>query len=392
MGPRCIHAQRRTLEQHLGPLHKSRLLIAPAFTWPAMDIAGPFKVRCACGSNHRASAKAYILVIRCPSTNAVSAEVMETLSSASAADAYSRHASRYGHAQWVTSDRGSQFMALWRKGSFSHTDLTTRLQSEYERGGIRVTVVPAAHHSANGVAERAIRTVREMMNEVFRHRSYSVLQLQTFAYYVCNVVNGIPFALDKAAAPDNLDAAIICPNRLLLGHANRRALAAPVRAGNLNEHVQFIDEMEKAFHQTWSKTRLDLFVNDKRAEDKIVTPVNKGDIVIFPKLTTELKPGTSPLRIARVRSVVEGSDGRVRALLLEYKTKPSKNYSVTERAPDEVTVVTRVENIDTYANAEPPASSVDDSPPAPPDIEDEFEREASSAVYWGAQMVALTRE
>ena len=117
-------------------------------------------------------------------------------------------------------------------------------------------------------------------------------------------------------------------NGLLLGHANRRSLVAPVRAGNLNEHVQFIDYMEKAFHQTWSKTCLNLF-NDRRAEDKIVTPVSEGDIVIFPKLSTQLKPGTSPLRIARVKSVEEGSDGRVQALKLEYKSKPeTKKISV----------------------------------------------------------------
>ena len=384
--PRCIHAQRRTLEQHLGPLHKSRLLIAPAFTWPAMDIAGPFKVRCACGSNHRASAKAYILVIRCPSTNAVSAEVMETLSSASAADAYSRHASRYGHAQWVTSDRGSQFMALWRKGSFSHTDLTTRLQSEYERGGIRVTVVPAAHHSANGVAERAIRTVREMMNEVFRHRSYSVLQLQTFAYYVCNVINGIPFALDKAAAPDNLDAAIICPNRLLLGHANRRALAAPVRAGNLDEHVELVDKVEQAFHRTWTQVRISQFVNGRRAEKEKDTPINVGDIVIFAKLPTEMKAGSSPLRIARVRSVEPGSLGRIRSVTLEYKTKPSKTYQTTVRSPTQLTVIAKMEKVEDHVLAEPPDGVPIEQWPTeepPMHLEDEFEPEHRGGVQDG---------
>ena len=32
------------------------------------------------------------------------------------------------------------------------------------------------------------------------------------------------------------------------------------------------------------------------------------------------------------------------------------------RAPEEVTVVTKVEKIEEYANSEPPTSSVDDSP------------------------------
>ena len=132
---RCIFSRRRTLNQHLGLLHSSRMLIAPAFTWPSVNIVGPFKIKCVCGSNHRAAAKGWILVIRCPSTNAVSAKVMETLSTASATDAYSHHASRYGHIQHITSDQGSQFRSLWKSGKFSHVDLTLRLQSEYQQGG-----------------------------------------------------------------------------------------------------------------------------------------------------------------------------------------------------------------------------------------------------------------
>ena len=156
--PPCIFSQRRMLQQHLGPLHTSRLLLAPAFMWPAVDIFGPFKVKCMCGSNHRASSKAWILVIRCPSTNAISAEVMETLSSA---EAYSCHASRYSHAQHITSDQGSQFMSLGRQSKFSYADLTIRLQSEYQQGGIRVIMVPAGDHSANSMAEQAIGTLQD---------------------------------------------------------------------------------------------------------------------------------------------------------------------------------------------------------------------------------------
>ena len=78
-----------------------------------------------------------------------------------------------------------------------------------------MTVIPAGDHSANGVAERAIKTIREMMKEIFGERTHSVLQLQTFAYYICNVINGIPFAISKAG-PENLETAIISPNKLLL--------------------------------------------------------------------------------------------------------------------------------------------------------------------------------
>ena len=390
--PRCIFSQRRTLQQHLGPLHTSRLLVAPAFSWPAVDIAGPFVARCACGSNHRAKAKAWILVIRCPSTNAVSAQVMETLSSASAADAYSRHAARYGHAQFITSDRGSQFLSLWKKGQFSHTDLTTRLQSEFQKGGIRVTVIPAGDHSANGVAERAIKTIREMMKEIFGERTHSVLQLQTFAYYICNVINGIPFAISKAG-PENLETAIISPNKLLLGHNNRRALAAPVKAGNLEEHVNQVKEVEEAFFKSWNVERIRQFVNDGRGEKEKIIDVSIGDIVVYKKLSTEMKPGSSPLRFARVKAIEEGSIGRVRSLELEYKPKPSKTYKVTTRSPDQVTIVARKRDMEDYVEAEPPDSEPLNPAQALPEVRDEFEpEEASASIYSAAQIVALTRD
>ena len=210
--------------------------------------------------------------------------------------------------------------------------------------------------------------------------------MQTFAYYVCNVINGIPFALDKAAAPDNLDAAIICPNRLLLGHANRRALAAPVRAGNLDEHVELVDKVEQAFHRTWTQVRISQFVNGRRAEKEKDTPINVGDIVIFAKLPTEMKAGSSPLRIARVRSVEPGSLGRIRSVTLEYKTKPSKTYQTTVRSPTQLTVIAKMEKVEDHVLAEPPDGVPIEQWPTeepPMHLEDEFEPEHRGGVQDG---------
>ena len=119
-----------------------------------------------------------------------------------------------------------------------------------------------------------------MMKEMFTSRTFSILQLQMFAYHVCNTINRIPFALHKVGL-DNLDPAIICPNRLLLGHANRRALAAPVRARNLNEHVQLFDNVEKVFNQTWNQECINQFINGGQGKKEKCTPVSVGDIVVF---------------------------------------------------------------------------------------------------------------
>ena len=107
-----------------------------------------------------------------------------------------------------------------------------------------------------------------------------------------------------------------------------------------------------------------------------------GDIVIFAKLATEMKPGSSPLRVARVRSLEAGSDGRVRSATLEYKTKPSKSYKTTIRPPDQLTIVATKEKVEDCVNVElpdtEPIENVSRKQP-PPDLEDEFEPEQAGA-------------
>ena len=108
--------------------------------------------------------------------------VIETHSAGSAAEP-TPAMPRCRHAQHLTTDRGSQFMALKTQGKFSHVALITRLQYELCQGGIPVTVVPASDHSANSMAEQVIRSLREMPKEVFGGRTHSILQLQTFVSF-----------------------------------------------------------------------------------------------------------------------------------------------------------------------------------------------------------------
>ena len=203
-----------------------------------------------------------------------------------------------------------------------------------------MTVVPAGDHSANSVAEGAIRTIREMMKEIFDGKTHSVLQLQTFIYYVYNVINGIPFALNKTG-PDNLETA---------GARQQTGVSRPGQGRKPHMHVQLVKKVEEAFHQSWTQERINEFVNSGRGEEEKRTLVNIGNIIVYAKLTNERKAGTSPLWFARVRSIEEGSNGRIRSLKLEYKAKPSQTYQTTVRSPDQVTVVAKKEEIEDYAD------------------------------------------
>ena len=111
-----------------------------------------------------------------------------------------------------------------------------------------------------------------------------------------------------------------------------------------------------------------------------------GDIVIFAKLPTEMKAGSSPLRIARVRSVEPGSLGRIRSVTLEYKTKPSKTYQTTVRSPTQLTVIAKMEKVEDHVLAEPPDGVPIEQWPTeepPMHLEDEFEPEHRGGVQDG---------
>ena len=136
--------------------------------------------------------------------------------------------------------------------------------------------------------------------------------------------------------------------------------------------------MEQAFHRTWTQVRISQFVNGRRAEKEKHTPINVGDVIIFAKLPTEMKAGSSPLRIARVRAVEPGSQGRIRSVTLKYKTKPSKTYQTTVRSPNQLTIVTMKEEVKDCVITKPPDGKPIEHEPAeqpPPDVQDEFEPE-----------------
>ena len=59
----------------MGPLHGSRLTVAPAFYFVQIDLFGPYEAKCE-HSRHRSGVKVWGCVFKCPATLAVSVHAM----------------------------------------------------------------------------------------------------------------------------------------------------------------------------------------------------------------------------------------------------------------------------------------------------------------------------
>ena len=107
----------------MGHLHSNRLTVAPAFYCTQIDIFGPYMM--ICEHNHRSQVKAYGVVFKDPSTGAINIHTMQIYSTEAFLQAYTRHASRYGHPSKIYIDAGTQLVKACRDMELSEKDIIT---------------------------------------------------------------------------------------------------------------------------------------------------------------------------------------------------------------------------------------------------------------------------
>ena len=158
----CMWCQKRVAQaqQHImGDIPHEYLQACAPFSNTALDIFGPLKVQEV--SNHRRSFKTWVLLYSCLSSKAISMWVMTGYDAKSCLDAHAKHVSVYGHPDLVISDHGTQIVngakqiAQWENA----TPATARDGTSW-----RFTEVGSHWH--NGLAERAIKMVKESLEHL----------------------------------------------------------------------------------------------------------------------------------------------------------------------------------------------------------------------------------
>ena len=251
----CIGCRRykgKLLKAEMGRLHSNRFTVAPAFYYTQIDIFGPYMM--ICEHNHRSQVKAYGVVFKDPSTGAINIHTMQNYSTEAFLQAYTRHASRYGHPSKIYIDAGTQLVKACRDMELSEKDIIRNLEIKHGIG-VDFSVCAVGAHNAQGVVERSIQEVKKLLKRVFSGIKVDLLSFETNLAWIANEMNNLPICLGSITNDlDHLD--IITPNRLILGRNNRRAMTGFARVSTPSRLINQMDQTYRSWWKIWKTEKL----------------------------------------------------------------------------------------------------------------------------------------
>lgn len=341
----CIYCKRyraRTVEVEFGKVDPDRLKVAPSFTIVQIDLFGPVSARCNFGK-HKSELKMWAAVYKCPVTLAVAAYCMTDYSTESFLLTLTRHIDRYGVPLKVKIDSGSQLVKAFKEANLCVADVQNLLNQETGQN-IKFKECPVGGHNWNGVAERSIKSIKEVLTTVFKGRKFSPIEFETALSYACNELNSMPLCLgSKYTNLDDLD--LITPSRLLLGRNNQRQPGGQLTVREPGKMLESMENIEKSWWDVWSKLRAGDYVPKPNKWHKTTDELKAGDIVLF-RRDPGSPLGTCIWRIGRIRTAVMSKDDKVRSAVIEYRIFGEVGLRTTTRAARTVAVIHREAEVD----------------------------------------------
>ena len=325
----CRRFKRKLLEVEMGPVHKNRLTIAPAFYFTQVDMMGPFTAYDT--TNLRKPVKIWGIVFKCTSTCAVACHVMTKSDTESVMMAYTRFGSNHGHPRKLFIDAGSQLMKACREMEISMIDLTKSLDITY-RVGIEHSICPPTGHNSHGMVERSIKEVKALFYKVYRLQRLDVMNYETAFCWVANELNNLPICLgSKYRNLDHLD--LLTPNRLLLGRANRRAFSGCALIDAPTRLIKQMEEVYDSWWKTWKEEKMADFIPQPAMWRKTTYQPKVGDIVVFPKDDPSPLLGEAAWRLGKIATTELGPDGLVRVVTVQYRNENEEVFRDPLRRP-----------------------------------------------------------
>ena len=333
---KCRILHMKGVEVAMGPVAEENLKVAPAFFVSQVDICGPFKAYSP--ANKRVTLKIWFVVFVCTVTSTVDCRVMEGYDTESFVFAFSRFSCRFGYPKVLMPDPGSQLVRGCKDMVLSFSDISMKLSTEF---GVEFKTCPVGAHFVHGKVERKIRQIKESLERTVSNERISILQWETLAQQIANSINNLPIGLgNKTDSLEHLD--VLTPNRLLLGRNNCRNPTVPLQ---LSGDLKKIVKSNAQIFESWFKEWLISFVPSLVQQPKWFSTersVTVGDVVIFKKSDKEFEKN---YQYGIIVKTVEGRDGLVRNVTIEYQNNTENTKRTTNRHVRDITVVHPVDEI-----------------------------------------------
>ena len=334
--PRCRFLQKKGVRVAMGPVSDDNLRIAPPFFVSQVDICGHFSAYSP--ANKRATLKVWFVVFCCTVTGATDCRIMEDYSADGFMMAFARFACRFGYPQKLLPDEGGQLVKGCKEMIISMSDIKQKLSVEH---GVEFETCPVGAHNAHGKVERKIQEVKRSLEKCVGNKRLSILQWETLGQQISNSINNLPIGLgNKTEMLENLD--ILTPNRLLLGRNNNRCPTAPLEVSHdVRKIVQSNNEIFKAWFKEWLISFVPNLLDQPKwfVSDRSVAV---GDVVLILKSDRAFD---LQYQYGLVVTTMEGKDGLIRSVEVEYQNPGEDTKRRTKRGVRELIVIHQVDEL-----------------------------------------------
>ena len=312
----CKKLDKKLNEQIMGKLPIERLKPAPAWTYTALDLFGPFKIKDEV--KKRTTGKAYGVIFNCLGTRAVHIDISPDYSTEKFLMVLRRFVSIRGYPSKIYSDNGSQLVAASEELKKMIKNLDQRSLQDYGCvEGFQWVFSSADAPWQNGVSEALIKSAKRAMTAAIGESILTFSELQTVCYEAANLLNERPIGRHPTSPDDKY----LCPNDLLLGRSTSRIPNGPfAQSTDPRRRFEFVQMVTDNFWKKWTRDYFpSLLIQQKWHTAHRNLKV--GDVVLI----QDSNLIRSQWKLGKVSNTFEGQDGKVRKVQVQYKNpKPGE--------------------------------------------------------------------
>ena len=332
---RCRYILKKTIDVSMAPVSDVNLKIAPAFYYTQVDMAGPFTAYSL--FNKRKSIKIWFVVFCCSTTSTINIKVMEDSGTAAFVKSFIRFSCEVGYSQKLLPDEGSQLVKGCEAMQLCFKDIKDQL---YQDHAVEFKTCPVGGHNMHGRVERKIRQVKESLKTMIEMKC-SVLEWETLGYQIAICINDLPIASRNTSA-ELETVELITPNRLRLGRNNQRSPVGPLKVSeNLDKFISSNEEIFNSWFTNWLICHVPRLIQQRKwfQNDRDLCV---GDVVLFLKQDGKV---TGKYQYGMIKSVIRGSDNRIRRAVVKYRNATENTDRETDRAVRQLVIIHPIEEL-----------------------------------------------
>ena len=331
----CKEKLKALQEQVMSPLPVERIMPSPAFHAVGLDYFGPYMVK---GEvQKRVRGKAYGVIFTCFSSRAVYVDLAHDLSTDGFLQVLRRFSSLRGWPAKFHCDNGTQLVGASNElksivSSLSWSDI----ESYGHSFGATWEFSPPDGKWYNGAAEALVKSVKRALNAAIGQNILQFSELQTCLFEAAELVNERPIGVHPSSPEEGV---YLCPNDLLLGRTTNKVPQGPFRERTSDKYrFDFLESIVKAFWKKWIREVFpNMLIQPKWHTEQ--RNCRKGDVV----LVQDLNSVRGQWKMALVEEAIISMDGKVRRVLLSYKS-PDNTRITVERPVQKLIILVPNEN------------------------------------------------